>query len=51
MEGEIAGILLFFDRYFKGPEERHDYAIVQELRRWCTSILDGKGDLLSVREE
>lgn len=51
MEGDLAGILLFFDRYFKGPEERHHYAIVQELRRWCTSILVGKGDLLLVREE
>lgn len=51
IEGDLAGILLFFDRYFKGSEERHHYAIVQELRRWCTSILDGKGDLLLVREE
>lgn len=32
MEGNLAGILLSFDRYFKGPEERHDYAIVLALK-------------------
>lgn len=50
LDGDLPGVPFVLLVILKGPEERHGYAVVQELPGCWTSILSGKGGLLLVCE-